>query len=316
MMQFTFAIVSWNTRDLLKRCLRSIVTESAGFNTQILVADNGSEDGSAEMVAAEFPFVTLVRHKRNLGFAAGHASLFPLSRGAYHVLVNSDLELTPGCLQVMDERLRANPRIGILGPQMIGPDGSIQPSCRRFPSLGNQFLESTGVGRLYPRSRRLNAYRMAGFDHRSPRCVDQVMGSFFLIRASLLPEIGYLDTRFFMYYEEVDYCLRAHRAGYEVFFESGARVRHEGGGSSRRVRVLTIRRKMRSMHHYFRKHRGPWVYVPLVVICARDGVTHAAGALVTGRQPLKTIGAYGCGWWDVLTLKPSWDDGTDAGIDA
>lgn len=316
MTDFTFAIVNWNTRDLLKRCLRSIATESAGFNAQILVADNGSEDGSADMVAAEFPHVTLVRHDRNKGFAAGHTSLFPLSRGAYHVLVNSDAELTPGCLTVMAERMRANARIGILGPQLLGTDGAIQPSCRRFPSLSNQFIESTGLGRIFPRNRVLNAYRMTDFDHRSARSVDQVMGSFFLVRASLLAEIGYLDPRFFMYYEEVDYCLRARRAGYETFFESGARVRHEGGGSSQRVRVPTIRRKMRSMHYYFRKHRGPWVYAPLVMICALDGVTHTAGAMLTGNRPLETMKAYGYGLWDVLTMKPSWNNATDAGIDA
>jgi GT2 family glycosyltransferase len=305
MTDFTFAIVNWNTKDLLKQCLRSIATESAGFTTQILVADNGSDDGSANMVATEFPHVTLLRHERNLGFAGAHASLFPLSRGTYHVLVNSDAALTPGCLAVMDERMRSNPRIGILGPQLLGPDGAIQPSCRRFPTLANQFVEATGLGRLFPQSRALNAYRMTGFDHRSPRAVDQVMGSFFLVRAPLLSEIGYLDTRFFMYYEEVDYCLRATRAGYEVFFEPAARVRHEGGGSSQRVRVPTIRRKMRSMHYYFRKHRGARVYAPLLMICAIDGITHTARALVTGNRPLETMRAYGCGLWDVLTMKPS-----------
>ena len=315
MIDFTFAVVNWNTRDLLKRCLGSIVTESAGFDVQILVADNASDDGSADMVATDFPHVTLVRHHRNLGFAAAHASLLPFSQGAYHVLINSDVELLPGCLKVIEERMRSDPRIGILGPQMVGPDDAIQPTCRRFPTLANQFLEASGIGRVFPRSRRLNAYRMAEFDHRSARSVDQVMGAFFLVRASMLPEIGYLDTRFFMYYEEVDYCLRATRAGYEVFFESGSRVRHEGGASSQRVRVLTIRRKMRSMHYYFRKHRGPWVYAPLVAICALDGATHAARAILTGNRPLETMKAYGYGLWDVLTLKPSWNK-TDAGIDA
>lgn len=311
MVDFTFAIVNWNTRDLLRRCLRSALTEAGAYDVQILVADNGSDDGSADMVATEFPQVTLIRNDHNAGFAAAHASLFPLSRGRYHVLVNSDIELTTGCLEAMDERMRRDDSIGVLGPQIVGPGGEIQPSCRRFPTLSFQFMEATGLGRLFPKSG-LNAYQMGSFDHRSPRSVEQVMGSFFLIRGSLLAETGYLDTRFFMYYEEVDYCLRVHRAGYSVFYEPGARVRHEGGSSSQQVRVLTIRRKMRSMRAYFRKHHGGWVYFPLLFICALEGVTHFVCALITGRKPLETFKAYWLGFWDVLTLKPSGDSGTGA----
>ena len=173
MTDFSFAIVNWNTRDLLGRCLHSIVSESGEYEVQILVADNGSDDGSADMVAAEFPRVTLVRHKGNLGFAAAHESLFPLSRGRYHVLVNSDVELTPGCLGAMDERMREDDRIGVMGPQIIGPDGRIQPSCRRFPSLSLQLLESTGLGRLFPKSG-LNTYQMGSFDHRTAASVEIV----------------------------------------------------------------------------------------------------------------------------------------------
>ena len=304
MTDFTLAIVNWNTRDLLGRCLRSILSESGEYNVQILVADNGSDDGSADMVAAEFPRATLVRHEENLGFAAAHASLFPLSLGRYHVLVNSDVELTPGCLGAMDERMLKDDRIGVMGPQIISPEGRIQHSCRRFPTLSLQFLESTGLGRLFPRSC-LNTYQMGSFDHRTAESVDQVMGSFFLIRGTLLTEVGHLDTRFFMYYEEVDYCLRVHRAGYHVFFEPRAQVLHDAGGSSRHVRVLTIRRKMRSMHAYFRKHRGTWVYFPLLAICAVDGVRHAIHATLTGRRPLETSRAYWLGFLDVLTFKPS-----------
>ncbi|HEX5132125.1 MAG TPA: glycosyltransferase family 2 protein [Candidatus Krumholzibacteria bacterium] len=305
MTDFTFAIVNWNTRDLLARCLRSIERESAGFTVQVLVADNGSSDGSADMVARDFPGVTLVRHARNLGFAGGHEALFGKSDGRYHVLVNSDIELLPGCLTALDRRMREDEGIGVLGPQLLEPGGAIQPGCRRFPTLTSQWFESLGLGRLFPHSPRFNGYRMGDFDHRSARDVDQVMGSFFLIRRELLAEIGILDTRFFMYYEEVDYCLRVRRAGYRVFFEPDARVRHLGGGTSSMVRVATIRRKMRSMHDYFQKHRGPGVYLPLVAICATDGASHCAAALLTGRQPLQTMRAYWLGLWDVVTRRPS-----------
>jgi hypothetical protein len=315
MVDFTFAIVNWNTKDLLRRCLLSIAAHRGGFDVEILVADNGSEDGSADMVETEFPSVALVRNSSNLGFARAHGALFAHSRGRYHVLVNSDVELLDGCLEAVEERMRLDERVGILGAQIVVPGGRIQPSCRRFPTLPRQFLDATGLGRLFPRSR-LNAYRMGGFDHRTPAPVDQVMGSFFVIRASVIESIGALDTRFFMYYEEVDYCLRAARAGYTVYFEPAARVRHDGGASSRKVRVLTIRRKMRSMHYYFRKHRGAWVTVPLAFICAVDAVSHTVYAVATGRRPLETLQAYLLGCWDVLTMKPSWQHETGANADA
>jgi N-acetylglucosaminyl-diphospho-decaprenol L-rhamnosyltransferase len=303
---FTFAIVNWNTRELLARCIRSIERESAGFDIQILVADNASNDGSAEMVESEFPRCTLVRHAQNLGFARGNEDLFELSRGRYHALVNTDIELTPGCLEALDRRMRGDDRIGIVGPRLTGAGGETQPSCRRFPTLTSQLIESTGLGRCFPRSRLLNGYRMGDFDHRTPRSVDQVMGSFFLIRGSLLAQIGFLDTRFFMYYEEVDYCLRARQAGYRVFFEPDACVRHLGGGSSGMVRIPTIRRKMRSMHQYFQKHRGRWVYAPLLLISAVDGASHTLAAVASGRRPVETAKAYGLGFWDVLCARPSW----------
>jgi GT2 family glycosyltransferase len=313
---FTFAIVNWNTRELLARCIRSLEHEAGGFDIQILVADNGSSDGSAEMVASDFPGCTMVRHAHNLGFARGHQDLFALSTGRYHVLVNTDIELTPGCLDVLDRRMREDERIGIIGPRLIGADGEIQPSCRRFPTLTSQMMESTGLGRFFPRSRLLNGYRMGDFDHTTPREVDQVMGSFFVIRGPLLAEIGFLDTRFFMYYEEVDYCLRARQAGYRVFYEPDACVRHLGGGSSMKVRIATIRRKMRSMHQYFQKHRGHWVYLPMLAISAIDGASHTLAAMASGRRPVETMKAYGLGFWDVLTARSSWYGEAGTGHDA
>ncbi len=300
---FTLAIVNWNTRDLLDRCLRSIREVKGGVSVQTLVADNASEDGSLEMAAARYPEVELTRNRENLGFARGHEPLFHSSQGRFHVLVNSDVELLPGCLEKVAERMDGDPEIGVLGCQVIGPDGRIQPSCRRFPSLWRQLLDASGLNRAFPRSRFFNGYKMGDFDHRQSREVDQVMGSFFVIRRDLMDKIGFLDTGFFMYYEEVDYCRRCRDAGYKVFFEAGAQVRHEGGGSARKVKVLTIRRAMRSMRRYFRKHLGGWTYGPLLLILSLDAATHALYALAANRQPWQTLKAYVLGWWDVLTLK-------------
>jgi len=300
---FSFAIVNWNTCALLDRCLASIVANTGDFRVQILVADNASSDGSVEMVRTNYPHVELVQHERNLGFAAGHKPLFELSRGRYHVLVNSDVCLLAGCLERLHKRLEMDPKIGVLGCCILDEHKQVQASCRRFPSLAYQLIEASGLNRVFPRHPLFRGYKMGDFDGLSSRRVDQVMGSFFLIRRELIEAVGTLDTAFFMYYEEVDYCLRCYAAGYHVFYEADARIIHEGGGSSKMVKTLTIRRTMRSMRTYFRKNHGAWTWLPLMVAVSLDVVTHVFHALI-GRAPfLATLKAYLLGWWDFLTFK-------------
>lgn len=301
--QFTFAIVNWNTCDLLDACLASLRENMGAYTCQILVADNDSSDGSVQMVMRKYPEVTLVCNESNLGFARGHECLFAMSKGRYHILVNSDVKLLPGCLDAVYRRMETHPRIGIMGPQIIGEDDRIQRSCRRFPTLGRQFIEATGLNRVFPRMYPFSSYRMGDFDHREPRQVDQVMGSFFVIRKCLIKRIGTLDNSFFMYYEEVDYCLRCHRVGFQVFFDPAAKVWHKGGGSADKVKTLTIRRSMRSMRRYFEKHRGGWTQIPLLFILSLDLVTHAVFALFSRRDFKTTVKAYALGWWDVFTRK-------------
>lgn len=302
---FSFAIVNWNTRDYLDACLASLRAASGDLPIEILVADNASSDGSADMVRRKYPEVVLVETGGNLGFAGGHFPLFERSRGRYHVLVNSDVRLTENCLTPIQQRLEADPAIGVLGCRILGADGGLQPSCRRFPNLWHQLIEGSGLNRLFPRSGFWNAYKMGDFDHDHAREVDQVMGSFFVIRREVIERIGPLDRGFFMYYEEVDYCLRTRRAGYKVFFEPAASVYHAGGASAAKVKVLTIRRLMRSMRRYYEKNHGRLTWLPLLAILSLDGVTHVLFALLRRRQPLTTAKAYWLGWWDVLLRKPA-----------
>lgn len=303
MIDFSLAIVNWNTRNRLDACLASIRDARDGFTVEVLVADNGSQDGSADMVRRKYPDTILVENGANLGFAKGHEPLFAHSRGRFHVLVNSDVTLKPGCLTAIARRMEADEAIGVLGCRLVDEHGVTQPGCRRFPNLLFQLVEVSGINRLFPRSPIVNAYKMGGFDHEHSREVDQVMGSMFVIRRALIDAIGILDTGYFMYYEEVDYCLRAVRAGFKVFYEADATVYHEGGGSSRQVRVLTIRRTKRSMRRYFAKNIGAWTWLPLVPIVSLDVVTHVIHALVRREAPWLTLEAYALGWWDFVRCR-------------
>ena len=304
---FTFAIVNWNTCELLDGCLASIRKYAGQYRYQVLVADNDSSDGSVQMVMRKYPEVVLCCNESNLGFACAHECLFAMSKGRYHILVNSDVKLLPGCMDVIYRRMESQPRIGILGPQILDSENRIQPSCRGFPTLARQLVEASGLNRLFPRLYPFSAYRMGHFDHREPCEVDQVMGSFFVIRRDLIKQIGTLDNGFFMYYEEVDYCLRCHRAGYQVFFDPAAKVWHKGGGSAEKVKTLTIRRSMRSMRRYYEKHYGAWTQFPLMAIVSLELVTHAFFALVTRRSFADSVKAYALGWWDVFRRrKANW----------
>lgn len=300
---FSFAIVNWNTKAHLDECLESIYKVAGEVPVQILVADNDSSDGSPEMVEEKYPEVELVRTGGNLGFAGGHAHLFPLSKGQYHVLVNSDVRFYEGCMESWAARLEMDPKIGVMGCRIEGPDGHLQPSCRRFPTLWRQFLEAAGIGRLFKKSRFWNGYKMGDFDHSYSREVDQVMGSLFIIRREVVAKLGGLDTAYFMYYEEVDYCYRTKQAGYKVFFDAESSIYHEGGASSNQVKVLTMQRTMRSMRHYFFKNHGGWTWLPLIFILSLDLVTHVMHGLVTGQKPYQIFKAYGLGLWDVLCFK-------------
>lgn len=302
-MIFSLAIVNWNTKDHLDACLASIFSNVGTHQVEVLVADNASRDGSAEMVAAKYPQVELVRNASNVGFARGHEALLAKAHGDVLVLVNSDVRMLANCLDAVELRFAKDPTIGVVGCRILGPDGEIQPSCRRYPTLWRQFCQASGLARVWPRCRLFGRYLMGDFDHQHSREVDQVMGSFFAIRRRLIDEIGFLDTQFFMYYEEVDFCRRTTKAGYRVFFEADSAVWHEGGASANKVRILTIRRTIRSMRRYFEKHHGPWTWLPLVAIVSLDAATHTAYAWFTRRGPLTTFRAYGLGLWDVVCRR-------------
>lgn len=300
---FSFAIVNWNTSNLLRDCLDSIQIAAQGFSHEIMVADNGSSDDSVSMVQQLFPEVRLIENSKNRGFANAHQQLFDISQGLFHVLVNSDVRMHPDTLPVIHQRLQRDLRIGVLGCRIMGPDGNIQPSCRRFPTLSRQFVQALGLHRAFADIPALTGTHMNDFDHLESRPVDQVMGSLFVMRRQTCEEIGFLDTRFFMYYEEVDFCRRCIQHGWKVFYEADASVWHQGGGSSQMVKVLTIRRTMRSMRLYFKKHVGWWTWFPLLAIVSLDTVTHTLHAIATGRSAPQVLKAYCLATWDVLRCR-------------
>ena len=263
-------IVSFNTRETLRYCLERTQAElqriaNFGFTSEILVIDNNSSDGSAEMVERFFPNVHLLRSPVNLGFGGANNLALLASRGQYLLLLNSDAFVEEPVLSNLIQDMEADPYIGILGIAQVSRDGSRQPSARRFHTLWRDACVMLGLPHLFPHNRSWGR-RFGGLDRKwegacRPVRVDWIPGAFMLIRRLLLEEIGLFDERFFLYVEEVDLCKRAIRHGWHVVYSPEYSVVHIGGESATSINSRqdappshqVVLWRMRSTLLYYRK---------------------------------------------------------------
>lgn len=256
-MDVSVVIVSFNSRDYLRPCLRSILNHTQGVEYEVIVVDNASADGSAEMVAAEFPQVTLLRRPDNAGFAVAVNEGIRAARGEAILLLNPDAEFAGNILPTMCRYLRAHPGVGVLGPKLLDEDGSLQLSCRRFPGFATALFNRYSLAtRLFPKNPFSTRYLMTDFDHKGIAEVDWVSGACMMLPRQSFDRIGLLDERYFMYIEDVDLCQRAHGAGYEVVYLPEVAVLHHIGRSSSTLPSRSIVERHRSMWHYYKKYQG------------------------------------------------------------
>jgi N-acetylglucosaminyl-diphospho-decaprenol L-rhamnosyltransferase len=246
-------IVSWNVRERLRACLASLPWPTSGVET--IVVDAASTDGTPEMVRAEFPAAQLIASAANLGYSRGNNLGLQQARGRYAFILNPDTELMGDGLTRMRAYLEANPRVGVLGPQLILADHTVQPSRRRFPSLATALFESTWLERLAPRAV-LSRYYAADLPPDRPVEVDWLVGAALLVRREAWQQVGKLDEGFFMYSEELDWQRRIRGAGWTIVYFPEAQVRHFEAQSSAQVPAATHIRFNTSKVRYFRKYHG------------------------------------------------------------
>ena len=259
-MNISVVIVNWNVRELLRRSLTSVYGEAAALPSgavEVVVVDNNSTDGSADMVAAGFPDVRLLVNPENRGFSAAFNQALPHCTGDAILLLNPDAELQPGSMTALSAHLEARPHLGAAGPMLLNADGSVQSSRRRFPTLATAFLESTVLQSYLPRNRHLDRYYCLDTPEDREQEVDWLVGACLLLRRSALEEVGGLDERFFLYFEEVDWFRRAHTMGWRTAYVPQARVLHHYGQSSAQNLQLRHTRFMESKVRYYAKHYGP-----------------------------------------------------------
>jgi GT2 family glycosyltransferase len=288
MVDLSVVVVSWNVCDLLQGCLSSMVRlrspqvvqgstsptsgerdsvedgESLGpkppssgeLKIEVIVVDNASTDGSPDMVRSEFPDVRLIANDRNCGFTAANNQGLAQSHGQYLLLLNPDTEVVGDALATMIGYMDAHPEVGALGPRLRYPDGSLQSSRRRFPSLGTALVESTVIQEWWTDNRLLRRYYMADTPDDAIQPVDWVVGACLLARRQVYEQVGGLDEGFFMYSEELDWCRRIKDAGWEVVYLPTATVIHHEGKSSEQVVPARHIYFQSSKVRYYCKHHG------------------------------------------------------------
>jgi N-acetylglucosaminyl-diphospho-decaprenol L-rhamnosyltransferase len=266
MLDLGIVIVNYNVRDLLRECLASVYDSRGDVAFEVCVVDNGSQDGSADMVEAEFPQVHPIR-TQNRGYAAGNNlglrvfGFGDAEREAvaavprYALLLNADTVLPPSALVDMLDFMEAHPQAGVAGPRLVRADGSLDRACRRsFPTPEVAVYRLSGLSRLFPHSKRFGRYNLTYLSPNVTTEVDSVVGAFMLIRGEVLRQVGLLDERYFMYAEDLDLCYRAKQAGWQVWYNSAVTVLHYKGESSRQRSTFANVQFYATMRLFHDKH--------------------------------------------------------------
>lgn len=296
MFELSILIVSFNVRDYLRSCITSVIAHTTDIDNEIIVVDNNSSDGSADMVAQEFPQVTLIRSAENLGFARANNLGYEQSRGTFILLLNPDTEIKPGAIQTVLSFMKQEQTAGIAGCRNIGPDNSLQKSMTPFPGVPRNLAQAFFLDRLLLPERRSATY------HRpAPFKADSVGGAFMMVRRSALETGLLLNPDYFMYSEEKDLALRLFRKGWTTWFVPGAEIVHYGGKSTDRMPITMFNELQKSQVRFFRNFYHPLHTVLLngtwwLILCMSALASLPFCATRTGRNRAKLFLIAACAY--------------------
>jgi hypothetical protein len=248
-------VLSWNTQPLTLACLTALYAEIPKHTREIIVVDNGSEDGSADAIEEQFPEVRVLRNQDNRLYAEGNNQGAAMARGQFIVTLNSDTEVREGALDQLVDYLREHDDYGAVAPRLSDPDGSVQHACQRFPTLMTALCFDSWFGSFWPGSHLVNRYNMRDFDHLTSRDVDQPPGAVCMLRTKEWRELGGFDEQLALFYNDVDLCKRLGQQKRKIRYLAEAEVMHHRGASTRNfAKMLVIWHKNRLA--YYRKHYG------------------------------------------------------------
>ncbi len=294
MIDISVVIVNYNNDGVLRGCLPALLSSLEGIDAEVLLSDNGSTDGSLPWVRSTYPSIQVIENKANLGFAEGNNRALPLTTGRYVLLLNPDTVVEPDSIAKMITFLDTKPQAGVVSCKLINGDGSRQISARRYPTLLTYFLSYTGLSLQYQDSPFFGQFNMTDWDGDSERQVDWACGAVLMVRRKTLEKVGGLDPYFFLTYDEVDWCRRIKKAGFEVWYTPCAVIQHLDRQSEpqanpkpeARIKYMTVERNSRT--RYFLKHRGRvyMILVELLHIALAAGLLLKMNLLGTRRAPV------------------------------
>ena len=280
MIDLSIIIVNWNTREYLLRCLKSVFGSENSPSWEVIVVDNGSQDGSGTEVKQFFPKIHLIANEQNLGFAKATNQGLTHASGRYLLLLNPDTEVKQGAIDRFVHFIENHPDAGIAGGQLLNQDGSKQNSIANFPSLATELLNKTLLRRFFPE-------KFPGKErvYLKPIEVDSVIGACMVVRREAMEKVGVLDEDYFLFFEETDWCYRMKKAGWKVFHVPQAEVVHfQGRGAELKKREAKVE-YYHSRYHFFKKNRGEiQCFLLLIGLILKLGVellTMGMGCLAT-----------------------------------
>ena len=262
-MKLSIVIVSFNTRELLEQCLtsayQSIVAGGLSHDSEVIIVDNASHDGSPQMVEEKFPKVRLIKNPKNLGFAAGNNRGIKSAKGDYCLLLNRDTTVQKDLLKLLLGEMQKNPSLGVIGCKLLNKDNTIQPSAGFFPNLTRVFLWMTFLDDLLSRFIAIRPYHVENRNfYNKIQEVDWVTGACFLISRKAVEKAGLLDEKIFMYGEEVEWCYRIKYAGSRVEYFPQASIYHYKGQSAVRAEGAGIDQEYLAVIYFYKKHQPSW----------------------------------------------------------
>ena len=258
-------VIAWNGMKFLPDCLRTLTEDLKDLDHEIIVIDNGSEDGSPEFVADYYPDIKLIANESNRGFAHAVNQGFLEGEGEYYYILNQDLRFKQGTAKKLLERISQDESIGFIGPKFIYFDGPTQNSVRQFPTYKHVMYRALLLDRLFPKHPEFAGYRMKHFDHETEAFVDQPMGAVMMIPRRVVDDIGLMDENFPILFNDVDYCRRIHEAGYKCLYYPEAVVEHYVGASTSTMPVKIRYISHTSMFRYLKKYATPREYPALLL---------------------------------------------------
>jgi N-acetylglucosaminyl-diphospho-decaprenol L-rhamnosyltransferase len=304
------AIVSFNTREHLDVCIASIDRDSV---SEVIVVDNGSSDGSVEMVASRYPWITLIQSSNDGYGASGNIAARHCST-EYLLLLNSDVILQPGCVPTLASYLQRRERAAIAGPRINNPDGSLQISCFPFPTPLHVLLRETRLGRLVRLIPGLRSRYLLTWPHNRQRVVPTVLGAALAIRKSAFSDINGFDESYFMFSEEVDLCYRLKQSGWETHFVPEAQITHVGGASVSQFRATMLMELYASRKRFYKTHFSTFRFNLVRAIVSytlvRNAVVSSHRARLARRRGQQPASMDASVWRAILSLY--WSDDVDS----